>query len=187
MNTFSETYCNRDYITHYIIIVSYFLVRVIVCYIFGERLHYLKSFQKYCYELLNIVGVCFNSISLWRRCFLSDVWYCMYICSSITNSRLLNLVFVRILLLLGLMMVLCIFWFIPFYFCRFAFVDAGYSIVVYKKSDDDSFHRLAHLSQHKSRVMDLLIVPDNTSLVSCGKEGLLVWSLSSFQCTHCIS
>lgn len=111
----------------------------------------------------------------------------MYICSSITNSRLLNLVFVRILLLLGLMMVLCIFWFIPFYFCRFAFVDAGYSIVVYKKSDDDSFHRLAHLSQHKSRVMDLLIVPDNTSLVSCGKEGLLVWSLSSFQCTHCIS
>ena len=81
------------------------------------------------------------------------------------------------------MMVHCINYFL-FFYCRFAFVNSGNSIIVYKKQETGKFYLFGQFSGPTSKILNLLLYKDNRHLISCGKDGLYIWDLLTKNCIY---
>ena len=66
----------------------------------------------------------------------------------------------------------------------FAFVNAENSIVVYKKQDTGKFYLYGQFSGPTSKIISLILYQDDQHLISCGKDGLYVWDMSTKNCIY---
>lgn len=81
------------------------------------------------------------------------------------------------------MMVHCINYFL-FFYCRFAFVNSGNSVVVYKKQETGKFYLFGQFSGPTSKILNIILYKDNQHLISCGKDGLYVWDILTKNCIY---